>query len=190
MIGVIFLDKNVALVKNEKLSTKEEIILYFLIYSFIGWCLETIYAYIVFKHFVKRGFLYGPICPIYGFGAILLIFNLRNIKDGNNIAKFLISMISFSMFEYVASFLLEILFHQRWWDYTNEFMNFQGRICLTFSLLWGIIGILFINIIHPWVKNNINRLTIHISIKIKKALIYFTVIIFIIDEFFSILKYI
>ena len=183
------MDRNVELIKYEKLSTKEKIILYFIIYSFIGWCLETIYAYMVFGHFVKRGFLYGPICPIYGFGAIILIFNLKNTKKDNNISKFLVSMISFSIFEYIASFFLEIVFHQRWWDYTNEFMNIQGRICLMFSLLWGIIGVLFINVIHPFVKKNINKMAMNMPINLKKATIYFAGSLFIIDEMFSILKY-
>ena len=154
------MDEHVGLIKYEKLSTKEKVILYFLVYSFLGWCLETIYAYMVFGHFVKRGFLYGPICPIYGFGAILLILNLKNIKEDNNIAKFLAAMISFSIFEYLASFILETIFHQRWWDYTGAFLNLQGRICITFSLLWGIIGVLFINYIHPWIKKKMNMKSI------------------------------
>ena len=184
------MDEHVGLIKYEKLSTKEKVILYFLVYSFLGWCLETIYAYMVFGHFVKRGFLYGPICPIYGFGAILLILKLKNIKEDNNIAKFLAAMISFSIFEYLASFILETIFHQRWWDYTGAFLNLQGRICITFSLLWGIIGVLFINYIHPWIKKKMNKMSMHIPVNIKKLIIYLLGSGFIIDEIFSILKYI
>ena len=183
------MNSNLGLIKYEKLTTKEKMIFYFVLYSFIGWCLETIYAYIVFKHFVKRGFLYGPICPIYGFGAILLILNLKNIKEENKIAKFLSSMILFSIFEYIASFVLEIIFHQRWWDYSNEFMNIEGRICLMFSIIWGIIGVLFVDFFHPIIKNIVNKTTVHISIKIKKIIIYLSGSLFIIDEIFSIFKY-
>lgn len=181
------LDKAVSIVKYEKLSTKEKIILYFLLYAFIGWCLETIYAFMVFGHFVKRGFLYGPICPIYGFGAILLIANLKNIK-GNNFVKFIVAMVLFSVFEFAASLILEELFHQRWWDYTNEFMNIQGRICLGFSILWGLFGVIFINYVHPWVKKQTTKILQHIPIKTQRIIIYSLGLVFIIDEIFSIVK--
>ena len=78
------MDESLALIRYEKLSTKEKMILYFFIYAFIGWCLETIYALMVFGYFVKRGFLFGPICPIYGFGAVLLITMLEKVKNKNN----------------------------------------------------------------------------------------------------------
>ena len=175
------------LIKYEGLSTKEKIIMYFLLYAFIGWCLETIYAFMVFGTFVKRGFLYGPICPIYGFGAILLICNLKKIKN-NNIVKFFAAMILFTVFEYVASLILELLFNQRWWDYSNEFMNFQGRICLSFSILWGIFGVLFINYIHPFIENITNKVLKNIPIKIQRISIYIFVLIFFIDEIFSVLR--
>lgn len=183
------MDNNLALIKYEKLSTKEKIILYFFLYSFLGWCLETIYAFMVFGHFVKRGFLFGPICPIYGFGAILLIMNLEKIKK-NNWLKFLIAMILFSAFEFIASWILEILFHQRWWDYSTAFLNIQGRICLTFSLLWGAIGVLFSNLIHPYVEKKINKLLDRIPFKIQKTLLGTFSIILVIDEILSVMKYI
>ena len=91
------MDEPTELIKKEKLSKIQEAILYFMVYSFLGWCLETFYAFMVHGHFVKRGFLFGPICPIYGFSAILLICNLKNVKGGNFI-KFWISMIVFSVF--------------------------------------------------------------------------------------------
>lgn len=184
------MEEQLGLVKYEKLSTKEKVILYFLVYAFLGWCLETIYAYMVYGYFVKRGFLYGPICPIYGFGAILLILILNNIKEGNNITKFLVSMLSFSIFEYMASFILETIFHQRWWDYTGAFLNIQGRICITFSLLWGIAGVLFINYIHPYIKKKLNKMSMQVPVKVKRIVIYLLGSMVIIDEIFSILKYI
>lgn len=177
-----------ALVKYEKLSTKEKIILYFLLYAFLGWCLETVYAFMVFGHFVKRGFLFGPICPIYGFGSVLLMVNLDKIKK-NNWLKFLVAMVLFSVFEFIASWILEILFHQRWWDYSDAFFNIQGRICLTFSLLWGVIGLLFSNLIHPYVEKNMNKILSKLPFKIQKTLLYIGSIIFIVDEIMSIIKY-
>lgn len=181
------MDKNVELIKYEKLSTKEKMILYFFIYAFIGWCLETIYAFMVFGNFVKRGFLFGPICPIYGFGAILLIINLRKIKN-NNWIKFLVSMIIFTIFELIASWILEIFFNQRWWDYSDAFLNFQGRICLIFSLIWGVIGVLFANVLHPYIKKKTERLLHKVSFKTQKNIIYLCSLIFILDSILSIIK--
>lgn len=186
-MGVIF--KTMLPIKYEKLSTKEKTILYFLIYAFIGWCLETIYAYMVFGHFVKRGFLYGPICPIYGFGAILLIMNLRNVK-GNNLVKFLVAMVVFTVFEFVASFVLEALFNQRWWDYTNEFMNFQGRICLSFSILWGVLGVLFVNYVHPFIENKITIALRFTPVSMQKIIVYSLGLFFIVDEVLSVCRFI
>ena len=128
--------------EEKKLSKIQEGILYFILYSFLGWCLETFYAFMVYGYFVKRGFLYGPICPIYGFGAILLLYNLKNVKGGNFI-KFWISLFVFSVFEYIASFALEAVFNQRWWDYSNNFMNLQGRICLAFLSIYFYLLFLF-----------------------------------------------
>lgn len=165
------MEDNLSLIIYKKLSTKEKLILYFIVYSFIGWCLETFYAFCVFGCFVKRGFLLGPVCPIYGFGAILLIINLSKIKK-NNIIKFLVAMIVFSLFEFSASWMLETLFHQRWWDYSNAFLNVQGRICLSFSILWGIIGLLFINVIHPFISNHVEGKLKRKNTAIQRTIIY------------------
>lgn len=153
----------------------------------MGWCLETIYAIAVLGHFVKRGFLFGPICPIYGFGAILLILTLKNVK-GKNITKFLVAMIAFSIFEFIASWILEILFHQRWWDYSNAFLNIQGRVCLSFSIVWGIIGVLFINYLHPFVEKQTEKLLRKISFPLQRTMIYLLTIILIVDVVFSSVK--
>lgn len=186
---MIFLDENLALVKYEKLSTKEKIILYFFIYAFLGWCLETFYAFTVFGHFVKRGFLLGPICPIYGFGAVLLIINLEKIKE-NNFKKFIVSMFVFSVFEFIASWVLEVAFHQRWWDYSDAFMNIQGRICLSFSLLWGVIGVLFSNTIHPFVRKRVDKRVSRTTLKTQRIFLYSFVGILLVDFAFSCVKYI
>lgn len=184
------MDESLALIRYEKLSTKEKMILYFFIYAFIGWCLETIYALMVFGYFVKRGFLFGPICPIYGFGAVLLITMLEKVKNKNNFIKFLVSMVAFSIFEFVASWILEIIFHQRWWDYSDAILNIQGRICITFSLLWGFIGVIFSNIIHPFVDKHINKLFYKIPFKLQKTSVYVLCIILLVDVVLSVIKYI
>lgn len=180
------MDKTKTLVEIKKIPNIYKLTLYFLIYSFIGWCLETFYAFMVFGHFVNRGFLFGPICPIYGFGAILLILTLGKTKR-SNFSKFLIGMIVFTIFEFLASLILEKIFNQRWWDYTDYFINIQGRVCLVFSLIWGFIGVIFINKIHPFVKAKSDRKLYYFPLKIKKLFILILLIIFIVDVIFSII---
>ena len=98
-------------------------------------------------------------------------------------------MISFTIFEYIASVVLEDLFGLRWWDYTNEVFNFQGRISLAFSLAWGIIGILFVEKLHPFVKSKIEKLTNKISTNKQIILLYIFLIIISIDFVLSCIKY-
>lgn len=135
--------------ENEVVLTKTtkdkiiEYITYFFIYSFLGWLIETIYAMFVHGYFVKRGFLFGPICPIYGFGAVLLLMVTKKIYK-KTFLKFLIATIAFTLFEYMVSFILEMVFGLRWWDYSNDFLNIQGRVSLLYSIFWGVIRISFI----------------------------------------------
>lgn len=91
------------------------------------------------------------------FGAVLIIRFLEEKQYSNNIKKFLAISLIFSIFEYITSWVLEEIFQMRWWDYTNEFLNFEGRICLIFSILWGIIGIIFVDKIHPFIKKNVEK---------------------------------
>ena len=177
----------VKLLQSDQLTEKQKMLLYFFIYAFLGWILETIYCVVTLGVFNKRGFLYGPVCPIYGFGAVLLIQCLKNTKT-NTVGKFFIAMISFTIFEYIASVVLEDLFGLRWWDYTNEAFNFQGRISLAFSLAWGIIGILFVEKLHPSVKSKIEKLTNKISTNKQIILLYIFLIIISIDFVLSLLN--
>lgn len=181
--------ENLSLIKYKELTTKEKLILYFLLYAFIGWCLETFYAFTVHGHFVKRGFLYGPICPIYGFGAVLLLINLGNVKK-NNFIKFVIAMVAFSIFEFIASWILELIFHQRWWDYSDAMFNIQGRICLSFSILWGFFGLIFINLIHPFVKKYTEKIVKKNNLNMQRTILYSIVVVFIVDVILSSIRYI
>lgn len=173
---------------KRKLSNVQKIIVYFFIYAFLGWSLEVIYAMYVQRTFVNRGFLFGPICPIYGFGALILIGSLRNVK-GNKILKFIIAVIAFSVFEYIVSYILEVLFNQRWWDYSNDILNLNGRISILYSLVWGILGIFFTEKLHPFVRKKVEKLSLSISKKTQKIIIYTLVGIFIVDEIFSIVSH-
>lgn len=180
---------NTSITETNQLNQKQKKVLYFFVYAFLGWVLETIYCVVTLGVFNKRGFLYGPICPIYGFGAIILITCLENIKT-NKIGKFFISLIAFTTFEYVVSVVLESLFGLRWWDYTNEPFNFQGRISLAFSIAWGVIGVVFIEEIHPFVKKKVERYILLISNKRKKIILYSLLAIVSIDFILSVMKYI
>ena len=84
-------------------------------------------------------------------------------KKYNNITKFFVISLVFSIFEYITSWVLEFTFGMRWWDYTNEFLNLEGRICLIFSLLWGILGIIFVDKIHPFVEKKIKKIIKNIN---------------------------
>ena len=100
---------------TKKVTGFRYLLLYFLLYSFIGWLLETSYSFVVLGHFTKRGFLFGPLCPIYGWGAVILISILNKYKS-NSLKLFFYSAIIFSVFEYIAGFALDALFAARWWD--------------------------------------------------------------------------
>ncbi len=124
-------------------------ILLFFIYSFLGWILEEIYAFYIHKKFINRGFLIGPLCPLYGIGCLSLTFILHRFSN-NIFLLFILSMLICSIIEYLISYLLEKLFSLRWWDYSNMKFNINGRICLETTILFGIIGILVVKIINPF----------------------------------------
>lgn len=120
----------------------------FFIYAFLGWCGEVIYAAIIEKRFVNRGFLNGPICPIYGLGVVLIAFLMRPFQ-GSLAALMIGSMILGSALEWIAGYLLEKIFRQKWWDYSNEPHNLNGYICLRFSVLWGFAGAVVVRFVVP-----------------------------------------
>ena len=172
-------------------TTKDKIIeyiTYFFIYSFLGWILETIYAILINGYFVKRGFLYGPICPIYGFGAVILIMATKNLY-GKPFKKFLIATIAFTVFEYIVSYLLEVLFGLRWWDYTNDFLNINGRVSLLYSIFWGIIGLFLLEKLHPFIQNLIQKATTKCKFNIQYIVAIVLIIAVIIDTVFSAIRY-
>ena len=127
----------------------KELFILFMIYSFLGWVQEVIRGIILEKKVVNRGFLIGPYCPIYGFGAILMILSLTKYID-DPITLFFMSIILFSFLEYLTSFLLEKIFNARWWDYTHYKFNINGRICLETMIPFGIAGLLAMYFVNPF----------------------------------------
>ena len=124
--------------------------LYFIIYSFIGWLMEVVLKSKDEHKFVNRGFLIGPICPIYGFGVLLIILLVGNSKS-DLLAVFLKSILVCSVLEYFTSYFMEKLFHARWWDYSKNKYNINGRICLETMLPFGILSTIVIYVVHPLV---------------------------------------
>ena len=122
---------------------------FFIIYAVLGWCTEVAYAAAKTGHFVNRGFLNGPYCPIYGFGALTVLVVLSPIAD-NPILLFLGSVVLTTALEFFGGFLLERFFHEKWWDYSAEPFNIRGYICLRFSLLWGMACMIVVDAVHPW----------------------------------------
>ncbi len=125
---------------------------YFLIYSFLGWCIEVCYAALNTKKFINRGFLNGPYCPIYGAGAVAVMYFICPFKK-NLLVLFAVSVILTSAIELFTGFGLEKAFHYRWWDYSEVPFNLGGYICLKFSIIWGFACVFVIEIIHPVVKD-------------------------------------
>lgn len=139
--------------------TYYEIAGYFIIYSFIGWCIEVVYHALRFGRVCNRGFLNGPVCPVYGFGVIL-VFGAVNLlallfSDTGNVMSiplpilYLAGMILTTFTEFMGGFLLDKFFHARWWDYRNQKFNLGGYICLRFSLIWGVGIVLIVRYLHP-----------------------------------------
>lgn len=120
----------------------------FFVYAFLGWCTEVSFAALTSGKFVNRGFLNGPVCPIYGCGVVIVLFFLEPLRE-NTMLLFLGSVVLTSVLEWLTGFVLERIFHQRWWDYSNEPFNLGGYICLRFSIAWGLACLLVVDVIHP-----------------------------------------
>lgn len=127
----------------------EHYFLWFLFYSFVGWVYESILVSCQERRLVNRGFLNGPLCPIYGTGAVLGIAVLGKLH--NPIIIFLISMVGATILEYTTSWVMEELFHARWWDYSNFRFNVQGRVCLLGAVIFGIAGVVIVLGAQPYV---------------------------------------
>mgnify|MGYP004558464435 FL=1 len=130
-------------------------IMLFFIYSLAGWLVEMIPATIREKKFVDRGFLVGPYCPIYGCGVILITLLLQKYAD-DIVVTFFLSVIICGTLEYLTSYLMEKIFKARWWDYSNNKFNINGRICLETLVPFGIGGVLVLFVFNPFLEKIIN----------------------------------
>ena len=138
------------------------IIIYFIIYSILGFIIETIFGLITKGVLESRkNFLYGPFCCIYGLGALVVILGLQKFKK-NNYTLFFGGILVGSIVEYFISLIGEFLFHIKWWDYSNMPFNLNGRICLAFSFLWGILAIYLMCHIHPHIDKIVDKFSLKV----------------------------
>lgn len=158
------------------------VFLLFMIYSFFGYVVEMIAVALEKKKFVNRGFLCGPVIPIYGIGSLLMLITLLRYKS-DPVVVFVFGMIICSALEYFTSFLLEKIFHNIWWDYFDYKYNINGRICLENSVLFGLGGIAIIYCVQPIVDTSLQYYNAHILNMV--ALISF--IILLIDVIYSVI---
>lgn len=169
---------------NKKISIWK-ILTYFIIYSFIGYITETLFAVINYNVLESRkSFLYGPFCGIYGIGAVVLIISLKYFNK-NNYTLFFGGCFVGSLLEYIISYIGEILFDARWWDYSNRFLNINGRICLLYSIFWGILALLLMKVINPQVDKIIEYIKRKIDIKYLKIVICVGMIFMIVNAMLS-----
>lgn len=132
-----------------------QLLWYFLVYSLLGWCMEVVFCSVTEGHVVNRGFLNGPVCPIYGFGMtgiLLLLQPLLKVNDlPHNVGLFACGMVLASTVEYLVGWGMLKLFHARWWDYRDRPLNLNGFICLEISLCWGMGTLVACRLLHPLV---------------------------------------
>ena len=136
------------------------IILLFFIYAFAGWCMEVALKYRQYHRFINRGFLTGPVCPIYGCGAVLItlvIGNLTRVESGL-VMTFALSFVICGAVEYLTSLVLEKIFHARWWDYSQKPMNLHGRVWIGNLMLFGLAGIAIIHLLNPAIYRVLDRI--------------------------------
>ena len=131
--------------------SEAEWLLVFYLYCFLGWCFESAVVSVQQRRFVNRGFLRGPMLPIYGFGATLLL-HIALPLHAHPVWLFFASMVAATVFEYIVGVVMERLFKIKYWDYSEHRFQFRGYICLQSSVCWGVMGLLLTWVIHPPVE--------------------------------------
>ncbi len=133
------------------------LLLYFFLYSFLGWCTEVAYATVKERRFVNRGFLGGPWCPIYGVGVSAVVTLLDGFQD-SLLFLYLSSFVLVTLIEGMTGFIMDKIFHHKWWDYTGLPFNIGGYVCLPFSIAWGAACLVIVKGVHPLVERLVGLL--------------------------------
>lgn len=183
-------------IKNENITNKEQlskkrkigiyrIIAYFTIYSIVGFIIETLFALIVYGKLESRqGFLYGPFCPIYGVGAVAMILALKNLKNKVH-TLFISGFIVGGAVEYLISLFGELVMNVKWWDYSDKFLNLNGRICIAYCFFWGFLAVYLLKVLNPQVDKLINKTKERFNLNLLKKITIITAIILAIDTVFT-----
>lgn len=146
--------------------------IYFSIYCFLGYLLESTYISILKRKVVSSGLLKGPYIPLYGVGACLLAI-LSLLVKSSYLLCFFIGGLTMTFLELFTSYYIEYVFHTKCWDYSKHYLNYQGRICLLYFIIWCLLSLLFIQWIHPWIM----KITMHTQLLFFISLIYYTFMI-------------
>lgn len=139
------------------------IVLYFIIFSFLGWLMETIRVSLRNKRYINRGFVAGPVCPIYGIGMIFIILFLSKFKNNLILLIFCGTILS-TVLEYITSYLLEVIFNAKWWDYSYRKHHIKGRVCLDISCAWGVLSLIMIKLVVPIIDIIIEKIPFNIGV--------------------------
>ncbi len=160
-------------------------VLMFFVFSAIGWTIESVYCSIGNKKIINRGFLYGPVCPIYGTGALIfeiLITPLSEPFEKRWWLVVIVGMVLADILEYFTSYIMEKLFNARWWDYSENFLNLHGRICFKHTCYWGLFSFIYVYFISPVYDFAIN----FIPQNIRNVAVGIILVIFLVDLVFTV----
>lgn len=138
------------------------VVLWFLTYSILGWLVESLYMSLCNKKWTNRGFSKGPMCPIYGVGA-LTVYLLLNPYSGNRFLLFFLGAILATAIEWITARIMDRVFGGIWWDYTNKPFNYKGILCLESTLAWGLYTLVLFAFLHGFVERIVNAIPFHIG---------------------------
>lgn len=159
------------------LEAGARVLFWFFLYGVLGWCVEVIYAAIKEHRLVNRGFLCGPICPIYGFGMVGLLFCMRRLpargEDPGVVTIFIVGMVLTTLIELIGGWVLFKLYRIRWWDYSHLKYNLGGYVCPQFSLLWGLGSVLMVKVVHPLLAHAGDPLPLQVLLPLDGVLLVF-----------------
>lgn len=179
--------------QRKTINTIKKFVTFFYVYAFLGWIVDVTVCLVSDGVLTNRGFLFEPICPMYGYAALVLIIIADCIKQkgfAGLLKKTVLATIWCSVLEYLTAWILDIFFHKMWWDYSKEPFNIQGRVCLAASLFWGVLSVIFMTILHPFIVKILKKISHKLNPKIVNVLLCSAVGFTIIDTIVSIVKYI
>lgn len=158
--------------QKDNIKSLQKYIVFFYIYAFLGWLIDVSIVFVSDGILENRGFLYETICPMYGFAALVLVVLSKRVNGkGGVIKKFILAILWCSVLEYLTSLILEVFFGIRWWDYSNEPYNIHGRICLAASMFWGILSMLFMKDIHPFIEKQVRKISSKMTLKTRNIIV-------------------